>query len=336
MTKIPYLRFDSAELPAGERLDRYRAILTHYEVSLPDGTDHDTFEVHAEAWLLGGLVAASTRMGPVRFTRSAALAKADGRNSFALLLLRRGAWSGEVEGEPISAGPGQVLVLDLTRPFDGIATTTDTISLDVERDPIVSAAPDGLDLHGLVLDGAAGRVLADQMALLRRRLPAMDETDAAGAVQTTLGLLRGCFGAATRRGEQGLARRDIGILHRASRFIDQNLGDRDLSVATICREIGVSRSVLYRVFEPLAGVADYIRGRRLEAIHVLLDDADEDRWNAEIAAEFGFVSQAHFSRSFRQRFGYSPRAARDARLHDLAAVVEAGPELFREWIGRLG
>ncbi|WP_342732740.1 AraC family transcriptional regulator [Bradyrhizobium sp. B117] len=322
-------------MPAGERLDRYRAILTHYEVSLPDGTDHDTFQVHAEAWLLGGLVAASTRMGPVRFTRSAALAKADGRNSFALLL-RRGAWSGEVEGEPISAGPGQVLVLDLTRPFDGIATTTDTISLDVERDPIVSAAPDGLDLHGLVLDGAAGRVLADQMALLRRRLPAMDETDASEAVQTTLGLLRGCFGVAARPREQGLARRDIGILHRASRFIDQNLGHPNLSVATICREIGVSRSVLYRVFEPLAGVADYIRGRRLEAIHVLLDDAGEERWNAEIAAEFGFVSQAHFSRSFRQRFGYSPRAARDARLHDLAAVVEAGPELFREWIGRLG
>ncbi|PIT00592.1 transcriptional regulator [Bradyrhizobium nitroreducens] len=332
MTKIPYLRFDTAELPAAERLDRYRAILTHYEVSVPEGTASDDFEVLAEAWLLGGLVTASTRMGPVRFTRSAALAKADGRNSFALLLLRRGAWSGEVDGEPISAGPGQVLVLDLTRPFDGIATATDTISLDVERDPIVSAAPDGLDLHGLVLDGAAGRVLADQMGLLRRRLPAMDANEAPEAVQTTLGLLRGCFGMAAR--PRGLARRDIAILHRASRFIDQNLGRADLSVATICREIGVSRSVLYRVFAPLAGVADYIRGRRLEAIHVLLDDADEDRWNAEIAAEFGFVSQAHFSRSFRQRFGYSPRAARDSR--DLAAAVDASPELFREWINQLG
>ncbi|MBB4380644.1 transcriptional regulator, AraC family [Bradyrhizobium sp. Rc3b] len=334
MTKIPYLRFDTAELPAAERLDRYRAILTHYEVSVPEGTSSDDFEVLAEAWLLGGLVTASTKMGPVRFTRTAALAKADGRNSFALLLLRRGAWSGEVDGEPISAGPGQVLVLDLTRRFDGIATATDTISLDVERDAIVNAAPDGLDLHGLVLDGAAGRVLADQMGLLRRRLPAMDGNEAPEAIQTTLGLLRGCFGMAARPREQGLARRDIAILHRASRFIDQNLGHPDLSVATICREIGVSRSVLYRVFTPLAGVADYIRGRRLEAIHVLLDDADEDRWNAEIAAEFGFVSQAHFSRSFRQRFGYSPRAARDSR--DLAAAVDAGPELFREWINQLG
>ena len=59
MTKIPYLRFDTAELPVAERLDRYRAILTHYDVSVPAGTDRDDFEVLAEAWLLGGLVAAA-------------------------------------------------------------------------------------------------------------------------------------------------------------------------------------------------------------------------------------------------------------------------------------
>ncbi len=340
MAKVPHLRFDTVDMPAAERLDRYRAILTHYDVSLPDDAALETFAAQADAWLLGSLVAASTRMGPVRFTRSAAKVKADGRNSFALLLLCRGAWSGDMGGEWISAGPGQVLVLDLTRPFDGIASATDTISFDVERDAIANAAPAGLDLHGLVLDGAAGRVLADHMTLLRRKLPTMDEGEAPELVQATLGLLRGCFTMASRPREQGLSRHDIEIAHRASRYIDQNLSSRDLSVATLCRKIGVSRSALYRAFTPLAGVADYIRARRLEAIHVLLEDAGEDRWNAEIAAEFGFVSQAHFSRSFRQRFGYSPRAARggDMALRELAPAMsaEGNPELFREWIGNLG
>lgn len=338
MTKIPHLLFDGAELSPSDRFARYRAILPHYNVTLPDDMPLEAFDVRAEAWLLGGLVASATRMGPVRFTRTAAMASADGRNSFALLLLRQGAWSGAVDGAPISAGPGQVLVLDLTRSFDGTATATDTIGLDVLRDAITCAAPEGLDLHGLVLDGAPGRVLADHMAWLRRRLPLMEDADIPEAVQTTLSLLRGCLGATERSETQNLVRRDVEILHRASRFIDQNLRRSDLSVETICRAIGVSRSALYRVFAPISGIADYIRARRLEAIHVLFEDGEDDRWNAEIAAEFGFTSQAHFSRSFKERFGYSPRTARkgDGRLPELSGTSERpSPELFREWIATL-
>lgn len=317
---------------------RYRAILPHYDVTLPDDMTPAAFDVRAEAWLLGGLVATATRMGPVRFTRTTAMAGADGCNSFALLLLKEGAWRGEVDGAPISAGPGQVLVLDLTRSFDGTATATDTIGLDVLRDAVACAAPVGLDLHGLVLDGAAGRVLADHMSWLRRRLASMEEIDVPEAVQATLGLLRGCFATAERSRAQDLARRDIEILHRASRFIDQNLQRSDLSVATICRAIGVSRSALYRVFTPLSGIADYVRARRLEAIHVLFENSEDDRWNAEIAAAFGFTSQAHFSRSFKDRFGYSPRTARkgEDRLRATKDVSERpDPELFREWIRTL-
>ncbi len=338
MTKIPHLLFDGAELSPSDRFARYRAILPHYDVTLPDDTPLEAFDVRAEAWLLGGLVASATRMGPVRFTRTAAMASVDGRNSFAMLLLRQGAWSGEVDGAPISAGPGQVLVLDLTRSFDGMATATDTIGLDVLRDAVTCAAPAGLDLHGLALDGAAGRVLADHMSWLRRRLPSMEEVEVPEAVQATLGLLRGCFAAAERSRAQELARRDVEILHRASRFIDQNLQQPDLSVATICRAVGVSRSALYRVFAPLSGIADYIRARRLEAIHVLFENNEDDRWNAEIAAAFGFTSQAHFSRSFKDRFGYSPRTARkgEDRMRDMSGMGERpDPEIFREWIRTL-
>lgn len=338
MTKIPHIVFDGAELPPSDRFSRYRGILPHYDVTLPDDTTEENFNVRAEAWLMGGLVASATRMGPVRFTRTAAMASADRRNSFALLLLRQGAWRGEVDGVPISAGPGQVLVLDLTRAFDGTATATDTIGLDVLRDAVTCAAPTGLDLHGLVLDGAAGRILADHMSWLRRRLPSMEEIDVPEAVQATLGLLRGCLAAAERSRAQDLATRDIEILHRASRFIDQNLQNPDLSVATICRAVGVSRSALYRVFAPLSGIADYIRARRLEAIHVLFENNEDDRWNAEIASEFGFTSQAHFSRCFKERFGYSPRTARkgEDRLRDMMGSSERpDPELFREWIRTL-
>lgn len=339
MSKVPHLRFDTADFPAAERFDRYRAVVSHYDVTLPDDAAPQEFQVEADAWMLGSIVASSSRLSAMRLVRSAGKASADGRDSFVLVVLRRGGWNGDVDGRLLTAGPGRVVMFDLTRPFEVIATANDCISLDVARAPLAATAPPGVDLHGLVFDGAAGRVLADQMTLLRRRLPSMDESEAPDAVDATLGLLRGCIAVASQPHQQDLPRRDLEILHRVSRYIDQNLADPDLSVATICREAGVSRSVLYRVFAPLSGVADYIRARRLEAIHVLLEDAGEDRWSSEIAAEFGFVSQAHFSRSFRQRYGYAPRAARDseARFRELAAVVDAHAvaDVFQAWIAQI-
>jgi len=53
--------------------------------------------------------------------------------------------------------------------------------------------------------------------------------------------------------------------------------------------------------------------------------ANEQRSIAEIAYEFGFASDAHFSRTFRQQFGYSPREAglgMGHGIHDWAESVD--------------
>ena len=83
--------------------------------------------------------------------------------------------------------------------------------------------------------------------------------------------------------------------HRALRYIDENLGARDLTAATISRQVGMS----------LVGNLPGIRAAwrhcpacsraRLEAAHVLLEDPDIDGYIADIAGQFGFTSDTHFS-----------------------------------------
>ena len=92
--------------------------------------------------------------------------------------------------------------------------------------------------------------------------------------------------------------------------------DRDLmeaivdAVDELCRDLAVSRSRLYRLFEPLGGVVHYIRHRRLLDAHAALADVEDRRPIVAIAAERGFIDPAEFSRAFKREFGYRPSDAR--------------------------
>lgn len=96
-------------------------------------------------------------------------------------------------------------------------------------------------------------------------------------------------------------------LVRVRRYIDQNLGSATLSPVTICRDVGVSRSQLYRLFAESDGVSRYILTCRLLKAHAALLSSAERVSN--VAFAFGFSSHAHFSRVFKRHFGYAPGTA---------------------------
>ncbi|WP_354554207.1 helix-turn-helix domain-containing protein [Kaistia defluvii] len=97
---------------------------------------------------------------------------------------------------------------------------------------------------------------------------------------------------------------------RARRFIRSHLLSADLCPELVGRELAISRTRLYEMFEGLGGVQKYIRERRLVAAHAMLADASEFRKISDIAIAIGFDSSANFSRAFTQHFGYSPSTVR--------------------------
>ena len=95
-------------------------------------------------------------------------------------------------------------------------------------------------------------------------------------------------------------------------FIDQHIGDADLSPAVVAAAHYMSVRTLYRLFA-MDGctVAQWIKGRRLRLCRQDLADSNLAHLSIPaVAARRGFQNAHHFSRLFREVFGMSPRAYR--------------------------
>ena len=99
------------------------------------------------------------------------------------------------------------------------------------------------------------------------------------------------------------------IFRQICRYIEQNLEDPNLSTRLLLDQFGVSRATLYRMFEPLGGVRNYVTERRAAAALFFISNNDGGRGFVQAACErFGFSSPANFNRTIQRLFGNSPKA----------------------------
>src|SRR3984885_15254270 len=117
------------------------------------------------------------------------------------------------------------------------------------------------------------------------------------------------------------------LLHRIYEAIERKLGDPGLTPARVAQLEGISERYLQKLFEGSGdNFTHYLRERRLQRCWADLGNAGEaHRSVSDIAFGCGFSDAAHFSRSFRDRFGLSPRAFRQQQAERLSGLgVKAG------------
>src|SRR5690606_36685928 len=112
----------------------------------------------------------------------------------------------------------------------------------------------------------------------------------------------------------------VSYLAAARSYVAQNVHDPDLNATRLAAALGISLRHLTRLFAAQGQTpAYYIRTLRLQkALADLADPSQAHLSVADIAFKWGFVSQAHFSRVFRQEFGLSPKQSRDESRHGSA------------------
>lgn len=152
--------------------------------------------------------------------------------------------------------------------------------------------------------------LTDYMLLLHRSIPHLREGDLPHIVSATGKL----FAAALTPSADHLAAAHGPIeavtTARIVKIIAERLTDPDLTPDKLCHAAGVSRSHLYRIFEPAGGVSNYVRRKRLLKTRDALADSSDRRTIFRIAEEWGFTNASTYSRMFKSEFGMAPKEAR--------------------------
>lgn len=90
-------------------------------------------------------------------------------------------------------------------------------------------------------------------------------------------------------------------------IVQKNLGDENFNIQTLCSEMAMSKSQLYRKFKAITNksAAKYIRTLRLKKAKELLKSTSMNI--TEVGYEVGMKSISTFSQLFKEEFGESPR-----------------------------
>ncbi len=343
--KLPFSLFTTGHLSPREQFDAWHeSISVIFDVApLAQSRLDRGFEATVRGYHLGGLLVSQVDFEGQRFLRDKRRAIADGLDHYLVQLYATGGLIGACGDRERVLRPGDVQILDLAQPNITAAKASGTIAIVVPRDTLRRALPTAGDLHGLVLrgDSGTGGLLADYMRSLVARADAITMADAPLIAQATTDMIAACSHTTAETVERARTAIEMTMLERIQRHISTRLDSPELHAEALCGLFGISRTRLYRLFEPLGGVASYIQEQRLgRAYAELSNPARNHRRIYEIAFGLGFSSEAHFSRIFRSTFGLSPSDVR-ARAHALlsgggrqvtARPAEGG---YEDWVRQL-
>lgn len=295
---------DTSEFSAREQFEVFRdAHRDVIEVELVRSLDA-SFPARQMAWDLGRLVFTCTELpGSGYAHRWHHLRKATFDHWYVTMAFGR---SDNGHGRTRIRSPS---VHCLATPFRSETEDGGLLGLFMPRDllPSLSALDPMPDVQ---LSGGCGHLLGDYLLLLSRSLPELTIAQVPHVVEATRCLIAACFVPSRDRFAEAQRPVDTIMMERARRLVHRRLTDPALTPDVLCSELGVSRSRLYRLFQPLGGISAYIRRQRLMKTRDALSNNSDRRSISQIAEEWGFMDPSPYSRMFRHEFGMSPTDAR--------------------------
>lgn len=209
-------------------------------------------------------------------------------------------------GNAVIVPAGTPFVVSLGEPVESEREADTRLQLYLPRDQFAALAPVLDRARHMPLGGATGRLLADYLRLLERSLPDLSAEDLARLANPIEAMIAACLAPCASAMRQAAAQVEFTRMEQIRKAIRRRLHSATLNAASLCRDVGMSRSQLYRLLEGAGGVAHYIQHLRLLAAYGALSDVEDKRSIAAIAEAFGFYDASTFSRAFRRHFGITP------------------------------
>lgn len=307
MTPYQSISFEGAPAPAIFSDAMHRLFAVDLAVEQPDVS---SFTSHITAYSGRKLHIAALRFSP-HITKSQHFFRP---TRWLVTLQREGTAFVMQDGRSSEVKAGDLFLIDPSRPFSIRTDHIYTQSIYLEPDALRRSIPEADTLTATAVscnDGAAHLFAAfvDQMFSCASTLDEHQADHLAGALPH---VLSAALSHTVRK--IGTAPSRLRALHRqrVMDYLRDNLRNSTLEAHSVAEAVGLSTRYLYELF---AGDGESLMksvwSQRLEHCRSdLASPALAARSIGEIAYYWGFNDVAHFSRSFKKRFGIAPREFR--------------------------
>lgn len=288
-----------------------------------------------------------TELPPARVLRSHDAIARSGLDGFGIHLTLAGAAIGWMGERRIESRPGDVAIIDLSERLDlqfrADGERAAGVTLWVARVRVAAAVAMENLLHGLVLpaDSPVGGLAAACLQTLRVSADTLPAKEFDAMADGVVAMIAKAITPLLEEQDTNAVQVSRASFVTIRRHIDKNLHSPTLDAARLAKTFGLSRAALYRLFEPVGGVASYIRRARLRRAYQEMISANvSGRRIAPIAYGLGFKNISAFNRLFRSTFGVSPSEARRTDGAGEPVVMldrsEPGEGALGVWLKRLG
>ena len=310
-----------------------------YAMDAADTRARPSFGSQMTGYIFGDIGIASDHSSAAMFERTAQTIARSGIDNISLVVYLEGGCGLDIEGRAAELDVGDVCILDMTRRQALRVPDHKNLSIVLPRALLAPHVADIDGLHGLILRRSTplNMMLVSHMQTFFAEAPTLGLSEARAAGRATAALVA-AFAGPSADGRHTIAQGAAAAsLQAARRTIEANLHDPELGPDFVCRQLGMSRAKLYRLFEPIGGVSHFIAQRRItSAYQAITDPAHARERVGAIAARCGFSNASVFSRAFRQAFGMSPAELRDAvgrtETADIGLAGDSAFETMRRWL----
>lgn len=320
---IPMIVMDTSGLPEAEQFAYWAAHSRGARLVQPVP---GPFHVRGDLWNLGGLQLTLIEVDPFVAIRDRALVNAVAADYVQFVHLFEGAMTFECGGDTMGLEAPVSFIRDYSQPSTANSSRIRCLILYFARD-FLEEAVGPIGFQGPLSSVPELDLLRDIAIEMIRSFPSA----AADSAPLYATILRDLTANAMRRAGASQPTDQLSLLASAKEYVAAQTPGT-LSVAGITAALGISRSVLYRLFERDGGLLAYDRMRRLRAAHRAMCNPLNTSTVSEIAARYGFRDQAALLRSFRKAFGYAPSELRQRHPTIEPSLTNFPPEEVRQAI----
>ena len=304
--------FSTSSLPDHQQREAWRAWFSPlFDLRWPSEEAKLPFEADSVTWSAGGAILSRVRAPKLHSLRHARHVRNDPTDHWVIAVGTRESRITLAE-EGLLVAAGAPFLVSLADTVESDRDADDRLHLYLPRDRFAALAPELDKANGRVIEGGLGQLLADYLRLLERSLPMLADDELAPLGNAIQAMVAACVAPTAARVAETGGQIDVTRLERVRQVIRRRLHSATLTPGSLCRDVGMSRSQLYRLLEGEGGVIRYIQRHRLRAIHAALSNPGDDRSIAVLAESCGFYEPSTFSRTFRREFGATPSDVRAA------------------------